>query len=69
MAQIDEEEKQRFSGRKKGRAVRQENWQEIESESLLLSKAVTTRRGPESWVVIRPSVRITHPYPNQRLSV
>ncbi len=28
--------------------VRQESWQEIESESLLLGKAVTTRRVPES---------------------
>ena len=31
-----------------GQAVRQESWQEIESESLLLGKAVTTRRVPES---------------------
>ena len=31
-----------------GQAVRQESWQEIESESLLLAKAVTTRRVPES---------------------
>ena len=34
--------------KKKGQAVRQESWQEIESESLLLGKAVTTRRVPES---------------------
>ena len=40
-----------------GQAVRQESWQEIESESLLLGKAVTTRRGPESWVVIRKDRR------------
>ena len=33
---------------KRGQAVRQESWQEIESESLLLGKAVTTRRVPES---------------------
>ena len=33
---------------KTGQAVRQESWQEIESESLLLGKAVTTRRVPES---------------------
>ena len=33
---------------KQGQAVRQESWQEIESESLLLGKAVTTRRVPES---------------------
>ena len=33
---------------KEGRIVRQESWQEIESESLLLGKAVTTRRVPES---------------------
>ena len=32
----------------RGQAVRQESWQEIESESLLLGKAVTTRRVPES---------------------
>ena len=38
-------------------AVRQESWQEIESESLLLGKAVTTRRVPESWVVIRKDRR------------
>ena len=41
----------------KGQAVRQESWQEIESESLSLGKAVTTRRGPESWVVIRKDRR------------
>ena len=41
----------------RGQAVRQESWQEIESESLLLGKAVTTRRGPESWVVIRKDRR------------
>ena len=29
---------------KEGQAVRQESWQEIESESLLLGTAVTTRR-------------------------
>ena len=40
-----------------GLAVRQESWQEIESESLSLGKAVTTRRGPESWVVIRKDRR------------
>ena len=40
-----------------GQAVRQESWQEIESESLLLGKAVTTRRVPESWVVIRKDRR------------
>ncbi len=34
--------------KKGGQAVRQESWQEIESESLLLGKAVTTRRVPES---------------------
>ena len=33
---------------KRGQTVRQESWQEIESESLLLGKAVTTRRVPES---------------------
>ena len=43
--------------KKEGQAVRQESWQEIESESLLLGKAVTTRRGPESWVVIRKDRR------------
>ena len=42
---------------KRGQAVRQESWQEIESESLLLGKAVTTRRGPESWVVMRKDRR------------
>ena len=40
-----------------GQAVRQESWQEIESESLLLGKAVTTHRVPESWVVIRKDRR------------
>ena len=37
-----------FLGSFRGQAVRQESWQEIESESLLLGKAVTTRRVPES---------------------
>ena len=47
LIQIGKEEG-RKEGRKEGQAVRQESWQEIESESLLLGKAVTTRRVPES---------------------
>ena len=51
------DEKWREKVRKGGLAVRQESWQEIESESLSLGKAVTTRRGPESRVVIRKDRR------------